>query len=77
MVVSLIKDPDMRLGGADPIGILDLTNDTCRWPVRDPAGKIGGWAFCGHQVHRGRYCRKHANMAFRTATPKPNATPTP
>lgn len=76
MVVSLIKDPDMRLGGADPIGILDLTANTCRWPVRDPAGKIGGWAFCGHEVHRGRYCRRHANMAFRSATPRASAATT-
>lgn len=72
MAVSLIKDPDMRLGGADPIGILELTNATCRWPVRDPNAPVGRWAFCGHQVHRGRYCRKHAGMAFRTPTAKPN-----
>ena len=68
MTVSLIKDPDMRLGGAEPIDIMDLTADTCRWPVRDAAAINGPWAFCGHGVARGRYCRKHAGMAYATSS---------
>ena len=73
MAVSLVKDPDMRLGGADPIDIMDLTAKTCRWPVRDSAAVNSPWAFCGHPVARGRYCRKHGAMAFRSNT-KPSAS---
>ena len=66
MTVSLIKDPNMRLGGTEPIDIMELNATTCRWPVNDPAAVNSPWAFCGHAVGRGRYCRKHAAMAFRT-----------
>lgn len=64
MSVDLTKNPDMRLGGTDPIDIMALTATTCRWPVQDAAKIISPWAFCGHCVHRGRYCRKHADMAY-------------
>lgn len=64
MTVSLLKNPDMRLGGAEPIDILQLTATTCRWPVNDAAAVNSPWAFCGHTVVRGTYCRKHGNMAY-------------
>lgn len=67
MTVSLEKHPDMPLAGAAPIDIMALTNDTCRWPVRlNPWRDEGPWLFCGHHVSRGRYCRKHGAMAFRS-----------
>lgn len=71
MTVSLIKDPDMRLGGAEPIDIMDLTARTCRWPVKDDAAVNSPWAFCGHQVIRGQYCRKHGAMAYRSSGNRP------
>jgi len=33
MTVSLVKNPDQRLGGAPPIDIMELTATTCRWPA--------------------------------------------
>jgi GcrA cell cycle regulator len=44
--------------------LLELTQDTCRWPVSDPGA--ADFAFCGNAAHRGLpYCAAHARMAYR------------
>lgn len=66
MTVSLEKHPDMPLAGAAPIDIMSLTDESCRWPVREnPWDDKAPWLFCGHRVARGRYCDKHGAMAYR------------
>lgn len=57
----------MPLTGAAPIDIMALNESTCRWPVRqNPWNDAGPWLFCGHDVMRGAYCRKHGSMAYRS-----------
>jgi len=51
-----------------PIGqrrtILELTEQTCRWPVGDPGA--ADFAFCGNEAAAGfSYCAGHARMAYR------------
>lgn len=44
------------------LSILDLTDDTCRWPIGDP--KEPGFGFCGCAVKRGsRYCQEHYDQS--------------
>lgn len=49
----------------EPIGLIDLTATTCRWPVTDAAP----WLFCGRgtaDLPSGRpYCRTHRRRAQR------------
>lgn len=42
------------------VGILELTDKSCRWPVGDPALRL----FCGCRIKRGSYCAEHAAIAF-------------
>lgn len=45
---------------AAPVGIMDLTERTCRWPVSDGAP----FMFCGCQVEPGsRYCPTHKHIS--------------
>lgn len=48
-----------------PIGILDLTESTCRWPAFDnPRGKNPeDLLFCGGHSD-GRYCTEHSRLAY-------------
>lgn len=40
------------------ISLLELTTDTCKWPIGDP--QDAGFGFCGCQPLKGRpYCAKH------------------
>lgn len=54
------KDVAAAYDAAAPgVRIIDVTNDHCRWPVRE------GF-FCGHPVKaRGRYCEHHTLRASR------------
>lgn len=55
-----------RLKKGELIGILDLTERTCRWPVGDP--KQGAFGFCGCPAEPGKpYCDAHMLLAFQTA----------
>ncbi len=46
--------------------ILDLRNDSCRWPVGDPAS--ADFFFCGADALAGRpYCAEHCTRAYRRA----------
>lgn len=45
-----------------PVTLLDLTDDTCRWPYGDPG--TPDFHFCGGQSLDGPYCTRHARMAY-------------
>ncbi len=45
--------------------LLELTQNTCRWPVSDPGA--ADFSFCGNDAHTGfPYCAAHARMAYRS-----------
>lgn len=45
------------------IGVADLDNHTCRWPIGDP--KDENFHFCGCKVKLGQtYCDEHAAIAY-------------
>ena len=45
------------------IGLMDLTERTCKWPVGDPATE--DFWFCGLPVQQGKpYCEAHVGVAF-------------
>lgn len=47
----------------DAVTLLGLTDDTCRWPLGDPA--TPEFRFCGTDKHSGYpYCARHARMAY-------------
>ena len=47
------------------IGILGLTEKTCKWPIGDPL--LEDFHFCGHDSEEsGPYCKFHAKRAFHT-----------
>ena len=52
-----------------PIGqrrsILELTEETCRWPIGDPGST--DFFFCGGQTMTGPYCGYHARIAYQPA----------
>lgn len=51
------------------IGILDLTERVCRWPIGDP--KEGEFGFCGADCDPAHpYCLPHMGMAFQASAKK-------
>lgn len=67
MLVPLREEPKI-----DPdklVGLLDLTEKMCRWPVGDP--KEDDFGFCGQPVHENHlYCPQHVVMAYQISTKK-------
>jgi GcrA cell cycle regulator len=48
---------------AKKIGLMELTEKTCKWPVGDPA--TDDFWFCGLPVQQGKpYCEAHVGVAF-------------
>ncbi len=48
---------------AKKIGLLELTERTCKWPIGDPATEE--FWFCGLAVQQGKpYCEAHVGVAF-------------
>ena len=48
---------------AKKIGLMDLTERTCKWPIGDPATEE--FWFCGLPVQQGKpYCEAHVGVAF-------------
>jgi GcrA cell cycle regulator len=47
------------------VGILELTEHSCRWPVGEPALR----EFCGCRITRGSYCATHAAIAYEPRRP--------
>ena len=51
----------------NPIGLLALNSNTCRWPYGDP--KTDEFHFCGGKPSVGKpYCPTHSRIAYRPAT---------
>ncbi|WP_458791380.1 GcrA family cell cycle regulator [Yoonia sp. MH D7] len=49
--------------GSKRIGLMELTEKTCKWPVGDPATE--DFWFCGLNVQTGKpYCEAHVGVAF-------------
>lgn len=47
---------------ANPVTLMQLTDDTCRWPVDMPSGPI---MYCGAKQLAGcPYCCRHSDLAF-------------
>ncbi|HHS82800.1 MAG TPA: GcrA cell cycle regulator [Devosia sp.] len=47
------------------IGILGLTENTCKWPIGDPL--LDDFHFCGHDSEENApYCKFHAKRAYHT-----------
>ena len=58
-----------ELGPIDPaLGVLGLTNFTCRYPIGDPVAP--DFTFCGRTCNNveNPYCTQHQRLAFRSAT---------
>ena len=54
---------DSDIPAAQRRNVLSLTNETCRWPVGDPA--TADFFFCGGNAMEGQpYCLHHAKRAF-------------
>lgn len=49
------------------VRMMDLTSNSCRWPVNDPEPK-GEYLFCGHPKKYGSYCAHHAAMSVGQGT---------
>jgi len=48
---------------AKKLGLMELTERTCKWPIGDPA--TDKFWFCGHQAENGKpYCKTHVAIAF-------------
>ncbi len=48
---------------ARKLGLMDLTERTCKWPIGDPSR--GEFYFCGHPVVAGKpYCKGHTAAAY-------------
>src|SRR5882724_10791269 len=62
-----------------PIGqrrsILELTEETCRWPIGDPGS--ADFFFCGGQAMTGPYCGYHARIAYQPAGDRRQRRPAP
>ena len=49
------------------IGLMELTERTCKWPIGDPATEE--FWFCGHDAEAGKpYCKTHISIAFQPVT---------
>jgi len=67
---EIAEEPEM-LDNVIPIGqrrtILELTEDTCRWPIGDPGST--DFFFCGGQSLTGvPYCTYHSRVAYQPAS---------
>jgi GcrA cell cycle regulator len=66
-VVTAAPVPQLAFDVLGPLGlgVLDLLENSCRWPFGDPKRDFGG--FCGREAD-GSYCDDHARLAYRPAT---------
>lgn len=56
------------LKGITPISIIELTIDTCRFPVNTEDGIM----YCGGQVAHKVYCAAHHRVAYVPSMPRKN-----
>lgn len=65
-----VEQPEAETGPV--VGLLELKESSCRWPVGDPDQP--GFGFCGCQkAEHGPYCEQHAAMAFQPAARRRSA----
>jgi hypothetical protein len=69
---SLGVEPTIQDHEAAPIGqscsLLELTDDTCRWPIGDPGSSDA--FFCGGKTVEGfPYCSYHVRLAYGSNLP--------
>ncbi|MBC6442473.1 MAG: GcrA cell cycle regulator [Rhodobacteraceae bacterium] len=51
------------------LGLMELSEKTCKWPIGDPATKE--FWFCGHAVQQGKpYCAAHTAIAIQPMKPR-------
>jgi len=56
-----VEQPDTEAGPV--VGLLDLTESSCRWPIGEPDEP--GFGFCGcRKAEDGPYCERHAARAY-------------
>ncbi len=64
--IKLAKSINIQIPETQPkefLGLTDLDNHTCRWPIGDP--KDENFHFCGKKVRLGQtYCEEHAAIAY-------------
>jgi GcrA cell cycle regulator len=61
-IIREIKEPAPFTNG-ERIGLLQLTSQTCKWPIGDPLSK--DFCFCGHVPREASpYCEYHARAAY-------------
>ncbi len=54
--------------------LLELTEDTCRWPIGDPGAT--DFFFCGgHAMTAGPYCAFHSRIAYQPANVRRDRRP--
>jgi GcrA cell cycle regulator len=55
--------------------LLELTEDTCHWPVGDPGSTE--FFFCGGKALGGPYCAHHSRIAYQPAADRRRSQPKP
>ncbi len=54
---------DLVMPVSRELGLLQLTETTCKWPTGDPT--MPGFSFCGHSTNDDKpYCEYHNKLAF-------------
>jgi GcrA cell cycle regulator len=76
---EIAEEPEL-IDNVIPIGqrrtILELTEDTCRWPIGDPGSS--DFFFCGGQSLTGLpYCAHHSRVAYQPANTRRDRRPPP
>jgi len=58
-----VEQPAAETETGPVVGLLELKEDSCRWPVGHPDQP--GFGFCGcKKAHDGPYCERHAAVAY-------------
>lgn len=71
---SAVPDEPLHAPGEHRATLLELTPDTCRWPVGDP--RSADFFFCGAKPSGGVYCGYHDRIAY-NGLPERRAAPPP
>ena len=65
-------EPELLFPPEKRIGLLGLTDKTCKWPIGDPL--LDDFHFCGHDADdTAPYCKFHAKRAYHTLERKKKA----
>ena len=64
-VLRTVEQPAAEEAAGPVVGLLELKEDSCRWPIGHPDQP--GFGFCGcKKANDGPYCERHAAMAYQT-----------